>query len=189
MENSGGDNETKSPDYKLTYFDVQWDGEQTRLMFVYRGILFEDVRLPLKLGENDWPIPSQLVDQIPEDVRLSMNRLFQTNVVGFSYLLFNLELAGETLPLLEIKGGETIAGVKSTAKFVARKLGFLGQNDSDVAKIDEILEVAYGFSEGKRKTNCCRFGGIRIFVLDDKFFGYSISCNPTSIIERREGSS
>lgn len=56
-------------DYKLTYFDVRWEGEQIRLMFAYKEIPFEDVRVPLKLGEEDWPISCQLYDQVPKDVQ------------------------------------------------------------------------------------------------------------------------
>lgn len=63
-------------DYKLTYFDVRWEGEQIRLMFAYKEILFEDVRVPLKLGENDWPIPCQLYDQVPKEAQVVVLRLF-----------------------------------------------------------------------------------------------------------------
>lgn len=58
-------------EYKLTYFDVRWEAEQIRLMFACKGISFEDVRLPLKLGEDDWPIATELGDQIPMDVQQS----------------------------------------------------------------------------------------------------------------------
>lgn len=61
----------ESSTYKLTYYDVRWEGEQIRLMFAYKEIEFEDVRIKLKLGEEDWPVPCQLFDQIPNDIQNS----------------------------------------------------------------------------------------------------------------------
>lgn len=63
-----------------------------------------------------------------------------------------LELAFGVLPLLELRGSETvISGGRASARFVARKLGFLGQNELDEAKIDEILDGSQEFSAGKRQ--------------------------------------
>lgn len=70
MENTVA-NKCTSGEYKLTYFNVRWEAEQIRLMFICKEIPFEDVRLPLKLGEDEWPIATELLDQIPVDVQQS----------------------------------------------------------------------------------------------------------------------
>lgn len=68
--------------YKLTYYDVRWEGEQIRLMFAYKDVKFEDVRIPLKLGEEDWPVPCQLFHQIPTDIQGSRFCRFVFNKEG-----------------------------------------------------------------------------------------------------------
>lgn len=66
----------KPSDYRLTYWNVMWEAEQIRLMFAIREIQYEDIRLELKLGPDDWPIASQLFDQIPEEVQQSETKFF-----------------------------------------------------------------------------------------------------------------
>lgn len=43
-----------------------------------------------------------------------------------------------------------ISGGRASARFVARKLGFLGKNELEEAKIDEILDGSQEFSAGKK---------------------------------------
>jgi len=116
-----------SSDYKLTYYDVRWEGEQIRLMFAYKEIPFEDVRVPLKLGEDDWPIPCQLYEQVPKDVQE--------------------KLIVEKLPLLEMGDGRRISGARACSLFVARKFDLLGHDEWEEAKINEILDASNDFSE------------------------------------------
>lgn len=65
-----------------------------------------------------------------------------------------VELSLEKLPLLELNDGKTICGARACSLFIAKKLGLLGSNAYEEAKIHEILDASQDFSEGKNKI-CC----------------------------------
>ncbi|XP_037043562.1 glutathione S-transferase 1-like [Bradysia coprophila] len=117
----------ESSTYKLVYYDVRWEGEQIRLMFAYKEVEFEDIRIKLQLGAEDWPVPSQLFDQIPKDIQD--------------------KLLLEKLPLLELSNGKTISGARACSLFVAKRFGLLGSDEFEEAKINEILDASQDFSE------------------------------------------
>lgn len=65
------------------------------------------------------------------------------------HFLLPLELSFGVLPLLEVDGSKIVISGRASARFVARKLGFLGQNELEEAKINEILDGSHDYSSGK----------------------------------------
>jgi len=102
--------------YKLCYFNVRGLAETTRILFHLAGQPYEDYRYPIDL--SNFSKPEYDVDKEAGDFAVAMDRL----------------------PLLVVNGQFVLGQSKSIERFVAKKLGFLGDNEEQEAFIDMVTE-------------------------------------------------
>jgi len=97
--------------YTLTYFDAKGLAEPVRIAFAAAGVGIKEVKIPFTLGQ---------VNPIPEDTKP--------------------KLPFGQVPILEYDNGKILSQSGTIGRFVARRLGFMGSNDEEAARIEEICD-------------------------------------------------
>uniref|UniRef100_A0A7S0EYZ1 Glutathione S-transferase n=1 Tax=Hanusia phi TaxID=3032 RepID=A0A7S0EYZ1_9CRYP len=101
---------------KLTYFNLRGLAEPTRYMLHIAGVEYEDHRYPIDVAAG-FKRPEFDADQAKGVFDMNMGRI----------------------PLLEVDG-QVIGQSRPIARFVARKYGFMGDNDIEAAQVDAAFE-------------------------------------------------
>ena len=114
--------------YKYTFFEGRGRGEITRLIFVYAGVDFEDVRVaPLDwrkhvASEYTTREPSQSIITLSTITSAPVGYTLARYVLGFFYIfIFISAKKFNEAPLLEVDG-VTLCQSNAIAHFVARRL-------------------------------------------------------------------
>jgi glutathione S-transferase len=110
------------PTYKLQYFDARGVAETIRFCFAAAKVEYEDARYSFSFGT-------------PGDFSTIQRPEFDKDKAAGA-----LDVSAGKVPLLLVDGKPLIGQSKAIERYISKKLGLMGANDEEAAKIDALCE-------------------------------------------------